>query len=168
MKKTTENINATIDTRKNAIDNLKKSISSYKSIKNISIVVDYVKDSEKSASMLSDENTVSTRTSLDKYDLVHVYTTDTRKQLFYIRTNQKQFKFVVSPRIASQIKDNEMFKHSKHKEDNLYFVDFVNAGKMFKIIYDAMLKASEKNLNKETTVKKDTTVKVDKATTKAN
>lgn len=166
--KVISNANKGIETRKKAIESLIKDINAHKSVKNVTVVIDYVKDSEKSASLLSSENTVATRTSLDKYDLIHIYTTDTRKQLFYIRTNSKQFKFVVSPRIASQIKDNAIFKHSTHKEDNLYFVAHKDGWKMFSIVLDAMKKASEKSLNKETTVSKETTVNKEKETEKAN
>ena len=158
-KQAVKNVNEK-DIRRQAIETLKKDVASYKSIKNVSIVVDYTHDSEKSSALLSEENTVSTRTSLDMWDLVHVYTTDTRKQLFYIRTTKTTFKFVVSPRIASQIKQEDFFKHSVHHADNLYFVAHKDGKKMFKTVWDAMLKASEKALNKEAeaTVTKETTV----------
>ena len=125
--------------------------------KNLTLVVDYIKDSEKTTSMLSSENTKSTRTSLAKYDLVHVYASDTRKQLFYIRTNysktskkeNQQFKFVVSPAVNETLNQNlEGVRYGFHK-DYLLYVSADKAMVVFNAILDAIKAQSEKKRNKE-------------------
>lgn len=154
------------------IDTLKKDFATYKSIKNVVLVTDYIKESEKSGAMLNELGQQSTRKSLNKYELVHVWSGDnTNKQYFYIRVSTNGFKFVVNPKISNALQSLKGFKDKKytvrfatHKHDNLYYVDVKNGAKLIKLVYDAMQTLTVKT---ETTVKADTTVKAETETTKA-
>ena len=157
MKKTTEKIETMENRKAENIKALRKDIATYKSLNGkYFTVIDCIELNEKDVCL--DENKhKSRRQSLNPFELVNVYSDSLmNKQLFYIRVSDKSFKFVVSPKIASQIAKSDVYKYATHKNDCLYYVSIKDGKKMFKLVFDAMEKLTKQI--KETTVSQETKV----------
>lgn len=155
--------------RKGVYESLVKSVAESKSIRNISLVADFVGHTDKGVRK-SDRGTLSTNNNREEYELIHIYSSNNMKQLFYIYISTKGIQFKVTPKLEKGIEQccKEYSRNTEtkrfslvttygakidgafrlHHEHRCYTVSHKESAKMFNLCYKALSKIDVNNFHK--------------------